>query len=323
MLQEDVWMYRLLAFALAAFIANPAGAAVFAFGDSLSDLGNDRVLTGGGAPPASRYTDGRFTNNGAWLDYLAAGLGLQARASREGFDVTAEDQLVSFAYGGAGSGTSNVTPGGFPVPGLLGQVTAFAGSGVDAGDDDLFIVWSGSNDYLLGLANSPDQPVANIASAVDELRGLGAEKFLIVNLPNLGDVPLSVAQGAQAPLNALTAAHNAALAAALAGQGVTFLDVNALFQAALDDPAAFGFTSGLAAGPAAGCLFPPFDCSPVSYGGSFFWDELHPSTAVHRLIGQAALDALGVPEPSALALLGLGLLAIRRVVAGRGSSRAG
>jgi phospholipase/lecithinase/hemolysin len=316
-------MYRSLAFALAAFIASPAGAAVFAFGDSLSDLGNDRVLTGGGVPPPPRYIDGRFTNNGAWLDYVAAGLGLQTRASREGFNPTVEDQLVSFAYGGAGSGMSNLSPGGFPVPGLLGQVAAFAGSGVTAGSDDLFVIWSGSNDYLLGLSASPDQPVANIASAVDQLRGLGAEKFLIVNLPNLGDAPLSVALGAQGPLNALTAAHNAALMAELAGPGVTFFDVNALFQAALADPAAFGFTSGLAAGPAAGCLFPPFDCSPVSYGGSFFWDELHPSTAAHRLIGQAALAALNVPEPSALALLGLGLLAVRRVVAARGSSPAG
>ena len=317
-------MYRSLAFALAALIASPAGAAVFAFGDSLSDLGNDRAITGGSVPPASRYTDGRFTNNGVWLDYLAAGLGLQARASRTGFDPTVEDQLVSFAYGGAGSGLSNVTPGGFPVPGLLGQVAEFAGSGAAADGDDLFVIWSGSNDYLLGLSGSPDQPVANIASAVDQLRGLGAEQFLIVNLPNLGDAPLTVAQGAQAPLNALTAAHNAALAAELAGAGVMFFDVNALFQAALADPAAFGFSSGLAAGPAAGCLFPPFDCSPVSYDGSFFWDELHPSTAAHRLIAQAALDALDIPEPSAVALLGLGLLAVRRfVVAGRGSSRAG
>jgi outer membrane lipase/esterase len=301
----------------------PASAAVFAFGDSLSDLGNDRALTGGAVPPPSRYVDGRFTNNGAWLDYLAAGLGLQARASLDGFDPAAEGQLVSFAYGGAGSGVSNPSPGGFPVPGLLGQVAEFAASGAAAGGDDLFIVWSGSNDYLLGLAGSPDQPVANIAAAVDTLRGLGAERFLIVNLPNLGDAPISVDNGAQAPLNALTAAHNAALLAELAEPGVSFFDVNALFQAALADPAAFGFSNGLAAGPAAGCLFPPFDCSPVAYDGSFYWDELHPSSAAHRLIAQAALEALGVPEPTSLALLALGLLAVRRSAAGRGSSRGG
>lgn len=313
----------LLVACLATVAAAPASAAVFAFGDSLSDLGNDRAITGGLVPPPSRYVDGRFTNNGVWLDYVAAVLGLDARASRAGFDPSAEDQLVSFAYGGSGSDVSNVTPGGFEVPGLLGQVTEFAGSGATAGSEDLFIVWSGSNDYLLGLEGAPDGPVSNIASAVDTLRGLGAENFLIVNLPNLGDTPLAIAEGAQAPLNALTAAHNAALAAELAGPGVTFLDVNALFQAALADPFAFGFTSGLAAGPAAGCLFPPGDCSPVDYDGSFFWDELHPSTAAHRLIADAALDALGVPEPSMLALFGLGLLAVRRAASARGSSRGG
>lgn len=315
----------LAAFALAVLVANPAGAAVFAFGDSLSDLGNDRALTGGLVPPPSRYVDGRFTNNGAWLDYVAAGLGLEARASRDGFDPAAENQLVSFAHGGAGSGVSNLSPGGFPVPGLLGQVSAFQAAGVAPDADDLFVIWSGANDYLLGLADAPDQPIANIAGAVETLRGLGAQRFLIVNLPNLGDAPLSVAQGVQGPLNALTAAHNAALMAELAGPGVTFFDVHAVFQAALADPAAFGFTAGLAAGPAAGCLFPPFDCTPVAYDGSFYWDELHPSTAAHRLIAQAALDALGVPEPSALALFALGLLAVRRfgASAASGSSPAG
>ena len=313
----------LLVACVAAVAAAPASAAVFAFGDSLSDLGNDRAITGGLVPPPSRYLDGRFTNNGVWLDYVAAGLGLEARASAAGFDPFAEDQLVSFAYGGSGSGVGNVTPGGFAVPGLLGQVSEFAASGASVGNDDLVIVWSGANDYLLGLEGSPDAPIANIAGAVDTLRELGAENFLIVNLPNLGDTPLAVDEGARGPLNALTAAHNSALLAELGGHGVTFFDVNSLFQAALADPLAFGFASGLAAGPAAGCLFPPNDCSPVDYDGSFFWDELHPSTAAHRLIADAALDALGVPEPSALAVFGLGLLALRRAVSARGSSRAG
>lgn len=305
--------------------ATPAHAAVFAFGDSLSDLGNDRALTGGAVPPPSRYVDGRFTNNGVWLDHVAAALGLNARASLAGFDPAAENQLVSFAYGGAASGQRNVTPGGFEVPGLLGQIEEFVASGATVGPDDLFILWSGSNDYLLGLENAPDQPIANIAAAVSALRGLGAEKFLIVNLPNLGDAPLSVALGAQGPLNALTAAHNAALMATLAGPGVTFLDVQTLFAQALADPMAFGFTAGLAAGPAAGCLFPPFDCAPVADAGTFFWDELHPSTAVHRLIADAALAALGVPEPSAIPLLALGLFALRRSAARSTacSSRAG
>ena len=41
-----------------------------------------------------------------------------------------------------------------------------------------------------------------------------------------------------------------------------------------------------------------------------FWDNIHPTTRSHQLIGQLALKALGIPEPSSTwGLLGLGLIA--------------
>ena len=48
--------------------------AIYAFGDSLSDVGNVFLGTGG-AEPAPPYFAGRFSNGPIWLDYLAAQLG--------------------------------------------------------------------------------------------------------------------------------------------------------------------------------------------------------------------------------------------------------
>src|SRR5262245_5890584 len=52
---------------------------IVSFGDSLSDVGNDFIASGGTqpAPPASYY-QGRFTNGGNWLDYLAHDLHVAA-----------------------------------------------------------------------------------------------------------------------------------------------------------------------------------------------------------------------------------------------------
>ena len=48
--------------------------AIYAFGDSLSDVGNVFVGTSG-TEPAPHYFAGRFSNGPIWLDYLAAQLG--------------------------------------------------------------------------------------------------------------------------------------------------------------------------------------------------------------------------------------------------------
>jgi phospholipase/lecithinase/hemolysin len=99
-------------------------------------------------------------------------------------------------------------------------------------------------------------------------------------------------------------------------------DVHDWVARVLADPGAFGFSYGLTAGPAAGCLFPPLSCPDLTGEfdtagqGRFFWDELHPTTQVHRLLADEAFAALGgvqpVPEPPAatifvLALAGLAL----------------
>ncbi len=371
-------MRRIAAFGAAFFalvISLPAhaenGHPVYVFGDSLSDVGNLFAKSGGAVPPPTRYFQGRFSNGPVWVEYFAEELGAPPpQASALGFEISAGDSVV-FAHGGAGTGMSNTTPDGFfNVPGVLGQVELFrqalSAEGRMAPSEALYVIWGGANDFLfLGTLN-PRTTVENIRQAIESLYALGARRFLIPNLPDLGEVPVVAEASLGDTLSAITRAqgglltslpgvlggsqlleplgilgdrraflpdlpdvpdladlltgsvntgliastllstqsrvHNSLLAATLRRlertmPDATFAsyDVYALVESILEDPAAYGFTSGSAPGPAAGCVLPPMDCSPVDLeptGSPLFWDEVHPSTNAHQIIGEEAIWAL-------------------------------
>lgn len=293
------------------------------FGDSLSDVGNDFLFTQhlidqgvplpAPIPFATRYADGRFTNGPVWVDYIAEDLHVRLQPSQAGIGAAGNGSF-SFAYGGAGSQDGlNPTPGGFPVPGLRAQVNEYvgwlAGQGRSADPRALYVVWSGANDYLLGLTTDVAQVVGDLAAAVRALYGAGARTIVLANLPDLGEIPLANAPGVDAAaLSALTRAHNETLAAALddldatlSGLRIYRVDVYRLFKVVLGDPGKYGFSTGVVAGPATGCLLPPHVCSPVPFETeAFFWDEQHPSTVVHRMVADVVrgmVFAGPVPAP--------------------------
>jgi phospholipase/lecithinase/hemolysin len=74
----------------------------------------------------------------------------------------------------------------------------------------------------------------------------------------------------------------------LQGIHIAPLDMFALLHAIAGLPGAFGLTHVTSA-----CLtpnVPPFTCrTPDEY---LFWDGMHPTRAAHRIIAQAALEAL-------------------------------
>jgi phospholipase/lecithinase/hemolysin len=166
--------------------------------------------------------------------------------------------------------------------------------------------------------------------AIATLAQSGARNILVVNLPNLGDLPVGSSQ--QALLNQLTGAHNGALAQSIAGlkqqfSGTNFigLDLNSLLQTVRNDPARFGFSN--VTDNCTGINFPIVDPATDIPGtiacnnilatdpkAFLFRDNQHVTTEGHRLIANAAVDALGVksvPEPSLVSALGLlGLLAV-------------
>ena len=193
------------------------------------------------------------------------------------------------------------------------EINGFRTANPSADPNGLYIVWAGANDYLGGGVTNPTGPVSNLSTAVTSLASVGARNFLVVNLPNLGQLPGTRTTPNSGPLNTLTAAHNSGLTASLnnlsqtLGPNVNIIpfNVNAVVNEAIANPAQFGFTNVTDA-----CLTPVGVCStPNQY---VFWDAIHPTTAAYSIVADEAfstLQAQAVPEPSsAVGILAFGAL---------------
>jgi thermolabile hemolysin len=264
------------------------------FGDSLLDTGNVYTATNGQQPPPP-YFNGRFSNGIVWNEYLAAGLHIAAATP----SLTGG---TNYAWGGAESGTGVSPQNG--VPNVLTQVGQFL-SGNTLSSNQLVVMDGGANDFFDGQTD-PNVPVNNLATAITSLAAAGGKQFLVQNLPPLGNVPgsLSLPQGQRDALNALTLAYDALLDSRLAqlrsslGISIKEVDLNSLVNTIDANPAAYGFTNTTTSALGDGVL---------SGQGYLFWDDVHPTTAGHAIIGNAALAALApaVPEPSTYALAGV------------------
>jgi phospholipase/lecithinase/hemolysin len=288
------------------------------FGDSLSDPGNLFLASGGTFPPPP-YVDGRVSDGPVWAEAFTGPGASPTFANR------------NFAHAGA-----NALPDGDAIPDLPQQIALFgAFNPVGAtGVDPTAALWFGANDLFGAI---PGGAVAATATGVAAATAVGAaaqflgfnagfESFLLFNLPDLGRVPLYalVAPAEAAAASAGAAAFNAELA--LQAQGlravgydVVEIDVKGLFDALLDDPAAFGLTD--VTNP---CVFGGLTtgvisvCDPATIPGRAFWDLVHPTAAVHAALAEEVRAAVApVPLPaSALLLLAAvaGLAAARRGV---------
>lgn len=283
------------------------------FGDSLSDTGNLFIATGGAQPPAGQpYFNGRFSDGPVWVEHLAAGIGLelQAAPSLAGGN--------NFAFAGARTGTG-ATP-----PGLLAQVGGLWAPANPGGADPngLYVVVAGGNDLRdargAGSTEASRQAAAeaavgNVAMAVSFLAGSGARNVLIANLPDLGATPEAALLGLvgnssdiSMRFNSLMSGLEAQLETLFVDLDVSLLDIAGLGAAVRNDAltnggAVYGITN--ATTPCDGFLFSTGAACSVS----LFSDALHPSARAHALIGAAALDLLGVPEPGSVLLVGAAL----------------
>jgi phospholipase/lecithinase/hemolysin len=294
--------------------------AFYTFGDSLADSGNVFLATqqlgfNPAIPPAKTYFPGRFSNGPNAFDYLwsalTAGTGvLQPIVAAPQLDGT---DAVSLAFGGSGTGFVNNSPGDFPVIGLKGQVALFAGAlaGHRPSSHALYGIISGANDYIQRDPLSPEEVVANIGQSIQLLYFLRARNIIVVNLPDLGKIPIAFSGLPFVPpsdvLTELSADHNKLLSKTLKQLGKTLpglniiaVDLNTVFQGLSTLPFPIEpIVPALSAkrGPAAAvCLFTnPASCPDATeffslnpnFVAAFaelpyvFWDAEHPTTAVH------------------------------------------
>lgn len=267
------------------------------YGDSLSDLGRAAAATGGAAPPYSAvFGGGRFSNGPIWVEYLAASLEIPADGN------PAINRATNFAVGGATTGTANIIQPliPFPIPALNG-IQKQVNDNVVTDPDALYVIWGGANDYLFAGITDPGIPVGNLFTDINTLIDRGARNILVPNLSNLGALPSTRNLGATAiDLNNLTAFHNAGLVANIADLNrarpdvnLNLLDVNGLFNRVVANPSSFGFTDVTNQ-----CITATTVCANPS--ANLFWDEVHPTTEGHRLIGELAFNTVSptaVPEP--------------------------
>jgi phospholipase/lecithinase/hemolysin len=278
---------------------------IVSFGDSLSDVGNDYIASGGTQPaPAANYYQGRFTNGGNWLDYLAHDLGVAA-------PVAALAGGLNYAFGGAstGSGTTVYAPGQ-AVPNVDSQIAMYLGSHTPT-SGQLFTIWAGANNLLIGNQTNPTVPAHDIATEITTLAAAGAKQFLIPNLPLLGEIPASsgLSSAQRQGLDAWSTGFNQTLQAEATslqkslGVQIHVVDIQGLVQKVMANPADYGFTN--VSGSAIN--------SSLNGKGYLFWDAEHPTTAADGYV--AELAAQSVPEPSMLWIfaMSIGFLAATRL----------
>lgn len=328
----------LLALWAAAAAVAPAAAhfsAIYTFGDSTADVGTNNYLpfftnlTANFLPYGEHYIpgSGRFSDGRLVGDHFAELLKLPIAPPYLRPNATYVGG-ANFASGG--SGVLNVTSAGRTIP-LEEQLAQFAALlkadalTQQAHANALYFVSIGGNDYIdlvsqlaadparvLDIPSFVTEVVTGLTSALQVLYGQGARRFLVAEVPALGCLPFASAALGGPPggkcnpqVNAVAAAHNAALGPALAqlqqalpGSHFVFAKFFDFMVKCAEEPTLQGFKVGFAAccgggpyrglvkcgtmGVLNGTLVHAKLCRNVEH--HVFWDSIHPTQHFYKRI---------------------------------------
>lgn len=270
--------------------------------------------------------------DGVWHEHLARRLNLAvATPSLTGGQ--------NYAYGGAETGTGTANQG--IITNLREQTSQFIGNQGNIPANRLYIVWAGGNDLVnaatafftnaAAINTAKTNAITNLKAAITTLYNKGARKFLWPNLPPLEKTPeiarynvandaaslvrFNATKQASIDFKADQTAAVTALKAALPQLEIATLDILGQFNNVLDNPANFNLdntvdpfvrtvqstsVTGVQTNAALGA-------QPDKW---VFWDQLHPTSYIHSLIGAEAERQ--VPEPAGAAVLATVIFAMQR-----------
>jgi phospholipase/lecithinase/hemolysin len=305
--------------AIAALCAVTAHAApytnLYVFGDSLVDGGNTQlaVVSSGGSDPApasAGYYRGRFTNGPDYVDLLNRQMyGSDTVASLRGGN--------NFAFGGALARNN-----GDPLPDIALQVGAyFARSGGRADAGALYVINIGGNDLFAAIRNPALIPTFKadsidvITAQIRALNAAGARNILVTGLPNVGGSPgFAGAPSAAAAARLFSVQMNTLFQTALDGLTLDAstklfrFDYISFFDDITANLTAYGLPGSInLSTPCLGAAAP--SATPDCTGYAFF-DGVHPEARFQKLAYDRIAYITGIPEPTTLSLMGLGLIGI-------------
>lgn len=319
-----VHFLSMLKFAFVALVlAGAAGAAPYSavhfFGDSLSDTGNifrtTTILHDGTfglfpiEPASPPYFNGRFSNGPVWTETVAQRLGQPTASQPAGMSLGVLGSNTgpgnNYAIGGARTGMGGALGAfdGLVPTGIQAQTNFyFSRTGNTADPNALYFFLGGGNDLRDATAlddptarsNAALQAASTLAGSVYRMYASGARNIVMVNAPNIGFVPETIAnnriqQGTEASqvFNFVLDFYRNAFRN-LPGLSLTYFDLygfyNELVVDTLQGGSGYGFNS----------LTPCINPGPgvPSCNDTMFFDDIHPTARVHSLFGNRLADQL-------------------------------
>ena len=282
---------------------------IVVFGDSLSDSeGRTSKYTNGIVPLSILYWRGRATNGPVWVEYLSAALSVP---------------VVSYAYSGARLEKYN-DYGLFPqalrqlwAPPIGYAIAEADRDGMRFDAQDLVILWIGSNDFSFEpKPQDGTDYVEKTLAVVHALMERGAQRLVVMGVPDVSTMPFSLDGGSLIPiaeLSHLVWEHNTRLRDAVIDLqkkhrnfDIDYVTLSSMLNNLLTKPGDYGLKNTRNAcltgsnWPLIKIPFPPIPPLVLAnflgacphYNDHLFWDSWHPNTAVHCLASVEALSQL-------------------------------